>query len=106
MRDPDCHCFSDAPVRMENLTYDLSQALATTVTSSCVLNNVCMDKGFPYVVLTTVTMILRAVAGIRSGDALNCDEEFEKILTTLVSDVRHRDAVLDAMMEKRGRTDQ
>lgn len=105
MKDPECDCFREYRADAENTVYNLSASIAAAVESSCIINGLC-PKAFPYVAMTVMTMLARGMAGEKSGDVLKCDSEFEEILQTIAEDVRHRDEILNAMIEKRGRKDQ
>lgn len=96
---PNCHCFQAGSAKMENVVYDVSTIVAQALHSVAQHYGLCSDA-MPYVLVTTVVMMMRGVAGLQSGDVLNCDAQFEALLAALPDGVRMRDQVLDALLER------
>lgn len=84
---------------MENRVYMMALNSATSLDVLRTHQGIC-DDAVAYLVLTSVVMQLRMAAGYLSGNISDCDEQFNKLLETLVSDVRLRDQVLDAMVQR------
>ena len=84
---------------METWVYDLSRGFGKALEKKCAKEGMCPET-FAYTVNTLIVMMLRTVAGNVSGDINACDEEFERLLFTLVDDVRLRDNVLNAYIER------
>jgi hypothetical protein len=103
---PECSCYAADAVAAENLNYDVAWAAAHSAELAATLNGICKEA-YPYYVNTVVVMLLRSVA-IHTKGKRKEDERFLEILETLVGDVKMRDDVLNALLERNreGRTNQ
>lgn len=96
---PKCNCFQQSPADMENIVYAVARGSLMAFDVTRASYGIC-EEGFDYVAVTLVAMLLRTIAGRRSGDMLNCEHEFQKLLLTLVDDVKMRDEILNALLQR------
>jgi hypothetical protein len=98
MKKPECKCFENG--------YGTEMAIGAASRMGMGFGSVmrevgiCPEAGYTAMIYTFV-MIARGMASEHAKSAINCDREFETIMSTLIADMRTVDAELEMSLANR-----